>query len=558
MCCDGPVSTATVADLLDGLAEDPDTAERPALLFEDDRWSWAELHAEAVRRAAALSALRGGPEGRFHVGLLMQNTPEYLFLIAAAALGGATVVGINPTRRGEDLAGDVRAVDLDLLLVDDAYAGLLDGLDLAVPAARVLPTPVWQQRLPVAAPPPSRPADPSTPLLLTFTSGSTGAPKAVICSTGRLAAIASVNTMGLTVEDVAYNAMPLFHGNALMAAWASCLATGAAFAMRRTFSASGFLPDVQRFGATFFNYVGRSLAYVLAVPERPDERDHRLRFGFGTEASAHDRAEFLRRFGVPVFESYGQSEGGCYIVLGPGTPDGALGLPRAGHDVVILGEAGQECPRALLDDAGRLLNPEEAIGEIVNRQGAALFEGYYRNPAAAAERIRGAAYHTGDLGYRDADDFFWFAGRTADWMRVDSENLATAPIERLLGRFPGIHLVAVYGVPDPVTGDAVMATVELREGAAFDADAFVGFLDAQPDLGTKWAPRFVRVTASMPVTATRKLDKPALRRAAWCTTEDPVWVREEGAYRLLDAATRAELLERYRTHGREDLLSARR
>lgn len=547
-----------MADLLDRLAADPDTADRPALLFEDERWTWSELHDQAVRRAAALTALRGGPQGRFHVGLLMQNTPEYLFLIAAAALAGATVVGVNPTRRGEDLAGDVRAVDLDLLLVDDAYARLLDGLDLGLPSHRVLATETWQQGLPEDPQPVTTAVAPGTPLLLTFTSGSTGAPKAVICSTGRLAAIAGVNTMGLTVDDVAYNAMPLFHGNALMAAWASCLATGAAFAMRRTFSASGFLPDVQRFGATFFNYVGRSLAYVLAVPEQPGERDHRLRFGFGTEASAHDRADFLRRFGVPVFESYGQSEGGCYIVLGPGTPDGALGLPREGHDVVILDEEGRECPRAVLDATGQLLNPEEAIGEIVNREGAALFEGYYKNPAAAAERVRGTAYHTGDLGYRDTDGWFWFAGRTADWMRVDSENLATAPIERLLSRLPGLHLVAVYGVPDPVTGDAVMATLELEEGRGFDPDAFTAFLAAQPDLGTKWAPTFVRVTTAMPVTATRKLDKPALRRAAWWDTEDPMWRRESGRYRLLDGAAREELRERYRTHGREELLSARR
>lgn len=445
-------------------------------------------------------------------------------------------------------------MDLDLLLTDDAYAGLLTGLDLGLPADRVLGTCAWQQRLPTVAAPSTHPVEPRTPLLLTFTSGSTGAPKAVICTTGRLAAIASVNTMGLTADDVAYNAMPLFHGNALMAAWASCLATGAAFAMRRTFSASGFLPDVQRFGATFFNYVGRSLAYVLAVPERPDEREHRLRFGFGTEASAHDRAEFLRRFGVPVFESYGQSEGGCYIVLGPGTPDGALGLPREGHDVAILDDTGRECPRAVLDDTGRLLNPGEAIGEIVNRQGAALFEGYYRNAAAAAERVRGPAYHTGDLGYRDPDGYFWFAGRTADWMRVDSENLATAPVERLLARLPDARLVAVYGVPDPVTGDAVMATYELEPGADFDGDGFAAFLAAQPDLGTKWAPQFVRVTPAMPVTATRKLDKPALRRASWAHTDDPIWVREDTTYRLLDDAGRVALRARYRTHAREDLL----
>jgi fatty-acyl-CoA synthase len=125
--------------------------------------------------------------------------------------------------------------------------------------------------------------DPRSTLLLLFTSGSTGAPKAVTCSTGRWALVCQVNPIKFTADDVAYNAMPIFHGNALMAALGPCLANGSAFALRRRFSASGFLPDIRRFGATFFNYVGRSLAYVLAQPERPEEAGNRLRFGLGRE-----------------------------------------------------------------------------------------------------------------------------------------------------------------------------------------------------------------------------------------------------------------------------------
>ena len=542
----------SVAEILLDLAAAPATADHPALLFEDESWTWSQFLDESARRAAAIATRRDGRE-RFHVGVLMENTPEYLFCIGGAALVGATVVGINPTRRGPDLARDIRGVDCDLLIVDDRWADLVDGLDLA--GAAVVATDSWQRSLPAQAPVPREPVAPRTPLLLTFTSGSTGAPKAVVCSTGRLATIASYNSLGLSADDVAYNAMPLFHGNALMAGWASCLATGATYAMRRSFSASGFLTDVRRFGATFFNYVGRSLAYVLAVPERPEEADTRLKFGFGTEASARDRAEFQRRYGAVLFESYGQSEGGCYIIRVDGTPDGALGVGRPGHDVAILDEDGRECPRAEYDADGRLANPAEAIGEIVNRTGAALFEGYYKNPEAAAERVRGAAYHTGDLGYRDADGFFWFAGRTADWMRVDSENLATAPIEQLLGRYPGARVVAVYATPDPVTGDAVTAALELDEGAELTGESFAAFLDAQPDLGTKWRPLFVRVAAEMPVTATRKVDKPALRRDGWLHTTDRVLLREGTSYRELTEADRERLLATYAEHERSELLA---
>src|SRR6266702_915534 len=291
---------ATIAGLLLARAGDDNTA----LLFEDQRWSWRELVLQAATRSALMQQLRP-QEGPWHVGVLMENTPEYIFLIAGAAL-----------------------------------------------------------------------------------CGSTGAPKAVICSTGRWAFICQVNPIKFSPDDVAYNAMPIFHGNALMAALGPCLANGSAFAMRRRFSASGFLPDIRRFGATFFNYVGRSLAYVLAQPECPEESDNRLRFGFGTEASAQDRAEFSRRYGCPLLESYGSSEGTCYIICTPGTPDGALGVPQQGFEVEIVNALGEVCPAARFDASGVMLNPEEAIGEIVSRGAAARFEGYYKNPAASLDRLR--------------------------------------------------------------------------------------------------------------------------------------------------------------------------
>jgi fatty-acyl-CoA synthase len=124
----------------------------------------------------------------------------------------------------------------------------------------------------------------------------------------------------------------------------------------------------------------------------------------------------------------------------------------------------------------------------------------------------------------DADGFYYFAGRSAGWLRVDSENFAAAPVENILARFPDAVMVAVYAVPDPRTGDQVMAAIEMRSGVSFDALAFGAFLAEQHDLGTKWAPRLIRVTPEMPLTANNKVDKQPLRAAAW-TTDDLVWWR---------------------------------
>jgi fatty-acyl-CoA synthase len=225
--------------------------------------------------------------------------------------------------------------------------------------------------------------------------------------------------------------------------------------------------------------------------------------------------------------------------------------------VVVLDPAtGEECPPARIGPGGELLNAAEAVGEIVGRDGVAGFEGYYANPEADAERTRAGWYWTGDLGYRDEEGTFWFAGRTADWLRVDGENFAAGPVEAVLGRFPGVTAVAVYGVPDPRTGDQVTAALEMVPGTGFDPDAFAAFLAAQPDLGTKWAPRFVRVVGSLPVTATGKLDRKPLRAERWQTT-DPMWWRPGRSpdYRPLTGDDVAALAAAFAEAGRAGLLA---
>jgi fatty-acyl-CoA synthase len=558
-----PEGTPSVADLLIARADD----NHPAVVSGDRVWTWTESVAASVARSALLASF--GDLGPPHVGVLLGNVPEYLFWLGAAALSGAVVVGINPTRRGDALAGDIRRTDCRVLVTDAEGAALLAGLDTGVPTGRVLrvDTADYQGRLADHAGVGARDvvavsAPTSADLfLLLFTSGTTGAPKAVRCTQGRLASIAlrSAEAYGYDRDDVAYCAMPLFHGNALMVLWGPTLAVGATVALAARFSASGFLPDIRRYGATTFTYVGKALAYVLATEPSDDDATCTLRRGFGTEASVADHAAFQERFGCVLTEGYGSSEGGVAINRVPGTPVGSLGLPS--EDVVVVDPAtGAECPPAEFDGKGTLVNAGAAVGEIVNRSGTGRFEGYYADPGATDQRLRGGWYWTGDLAYRDADGWFWFAGRGGDWLRVDSENLAAGPIERVLIRFADVAAVAVYPVPDPRTGDEVMAALELLPGRDFDPDAFGAFLAAQPDLGTKWVPAFLRVTASLPMTASGKVTKESLRHDGWWRGDDIVLRRRPGPaedvplYRSMApadvAARRAEL----EAHGRSGLV----
>ncbi|MYT76412.1 fatty-acyl-CoA synthase [Streptomyces sp. MnatMP-M77] len=546
-------STGTVAELVRRQWGD----HRPALKHGPTVLSHHQVVEGAAARAALLADLlpRGGEP---HVGLLLDNTPEFPLWLSAAALAGAAVAGINPTRRGPELARDILHTEAPVLVTERAHLPLIDGLEL--PGVRVLVTDTEAYAALLAPYAGARPGDAvvapvggDTRMLLYFTSGSTGAPKAAICTQGRLAGAGAslARHFGVRPDDVHYICMPMFHGNAVLADWAPALAAGAAIALRPRFSASAFLDDVRAYGATYFTYVGRAVQYLLATPERPDDRDHPLRLGFGTEAGAVDAARFRERFGVRLVEGYGSSEGGAAIQHTPGTPPGAIGRAAPADDLAVVDpETGAERAPARFGPGGRLLNGDEAIGELVNR-GPTPFEGYWRNPEADAERARGGWYWTGDLFYRDADGFLYFAGRTDDRLRVDSENLAAATIEHILARWEEAVATAVYAVPDPVTGDQVMAALALRAGAVFDPAAFAAFLRAQPDLGTKMAPRFVRILDRMPVTATNKIHRVALRREGF-RRAGPVWWDPDGdgSYRPLDAEALRSLLAQYAAHGR--------
>lgn len=510
------------AQLLEHRAVRPDAA---ALRAGDQTWTWREYVEESGRRASTLRSMLD-PQLPPHVGLLMDNTPEMALALGAAGLGGLVAVGLNTTRRGAGLLADLRKADCQVVLTEEAHAGLLTGLDLGDVQVVRVDTPGWAAGSPDLSEGPrlGTEPDPADLFALVFTSGTSGAPKAVRVTHEKVTFPGAymVERLGLTEADVHYISMPLFHTNALLAGWAPALMTGASFALARRFSASTFLSDVRRYGATYANYVGKPLTYVLATPELPDDAENPLRLVFGNEAGDRETAEFGRRFGCRVIDGFGSSENAVVISRVEGTPPGSLGEPLPGVRVLDP-ETGEECPRASYDQSGQVINLDDCVGELVNTQGTGQFAGYYKDEAATAERMRGGMYWSGDLAYRDADGWVFYAGRTADWLRVDGENIAAAPVERILLRHPAVSEVAVYAVPDPSSGDQLVAALVLN--GPLTPQEWTVFLDAQKDLGTKSRPRIVRVLEALPRTATNKVLKRELRTQQ--SQPGTVWVREE-------------------------------
>ncbi|MGV1087100.1 MAG: long-chain-fatty-acid--CoA ligase FadD17 [Mycobacterium sp.] len=497
----------TVTRLLEPLAEVDDRG----INADDGSYSPWRQHIQDGADLSALLRSRLDPDRPPHVGVLLGNTPAFSALLVAAGLGGIVPVGLNPTRRGGALRRDIEHADCQLVLTDtglDEY-----GSGWTPPGMNVLDitSAVWQDELSGFNGSPIMFADSAFDdlFMLIFTSGTSGEPKAVRCTHEKVAGpgIMLSERLGLGPADTCYLSMPLFHSNAVMAGWSPAVAAGASIALRRRFSASQFIPDVRRFGATYANYVGKPMSYILATPPRPDDTENPLRIMYGNEAAPRDITRFAERFGVTVIDGFGSTEGGVSIGRTPDTPEGSLGPIT--EDLAILDvETGQPCPPGV-------------IGELVNINGPGQFRGYYKDPQAQTERMSGGAYHSGDLAYLDENGFVFFAGRLGDWMRVDGENLGTAPIERVLMRYPDVTEVAVYGIPDEV-GDRVVAALVLPEGVSFDVEQFRRFLAGQQDLGPKQWPSFVRVAAALPRTETFKVIKRQLS-AEGLDCADPVF-----------------------------------
>jgi fatty-acyl-CoA synthase len=491
----------TVADLLAPLVDIDDRGVH----FEDSFVSWRDHLRQGAAVAAALRA-RLDPSRPPHVGVLLENTPFFSSVLVAAGMTGIVPVGLNPVRRGAALHRDIDHADCQLILADTNSAGTLGDIDhINVDSA------AWADEVAAHRDAEIRfqTATADDLFMLIYTSGTSGNPKAVMCSHGKVAVagVTMTDRFGLGPSDVCYASMPLFHSNAVLVGWAVALACRGSMVLRRKFSASGFLPDVRHYGATYANYVGKPLSYVLATPERPDDADNPLRSVYGNEGAHADIDRFAARFGCRVIDGFGSTEGGIAIGRTPDTPDGALGPLPDGIEIIDV-DTGQPCPVG-------------AVGELVNVGGPGRFEGYYNDPEANAQRMAGGIYHSGDLAYRDEAGYAYFAGRLGDWLRVDGENLGTAPIERVLARYPDVTEVAVYAVPDPAVGDQVMAALVLASGAEFDTDKFRAFLAEQTDLGPKQWPSYVRISTSLPRTATFKVLKRQLS-AEGLDCADPV------------------------------------
>src|SRR5581483_11686448 len=278
-----------------------------------------------------------------------------------------------------------------------------------------------------------------------------------------------------------------------------------------TFSASTFIDRVREAEATVAYGVGPMGMAMLASPDRPDDRDHGLRFAVFMPMPPEAQERFEKRFGVPLgSEIYGQSE--CTNVT-----KSPYGQPRRtpgciGRPVDLLFEV------AVVDDDDMPV-PFDEVGELLvrPRQPLVMFSGYWRKPEATAGASRNLWHHTGDYVRQHADGFLTFVDRKKDSMRRRGENISSAELEAAIVRHPKVAGVAVHGVPSPLGEDDVKAWLVLEPGGSVEpAELHEYFVANLPYFAV---PRYVQVTDALPVNAVGRVQKFELRKldndSAW-------------------------------------------
>ncbi len=559
---------------------------RLAIRFEGEDWSYGELDARANQYAHW--ALAQGLVAGDTAALFMGNRPDYIAFWYGMAKVGVVTALINSNLRGQALAHSVAISGARHMVfgadLHDAVAGAREAIGLDVrlwslggrtAGARDLDSALDIH--PGAAPGRHHRASLSSAdtALLTYTSGTTGMPKAARMSHMRVRYYMRVfiATIGAGPDDRIFITLPLYHSTGGLCAVGVALLTGAGIVLKRKFSARRFWSDATAEGASLFVYVGELCRYLLSEPEAGIDRAHSLRAGFGNGLRPETWERFSARFGIArLKEFYGSTEGNTGLINFDGRP-GAVGRvppwiagPFSNIRIVRFDRETETPVRGaggLCIEAG----PGET-GELLGRIGSEArmrFDGYSEDQASERKIIRDvlepgdAWFRSGDLMSRDALGYFYFVDRIGDTFRWKGENVSTTEVADVLTRFAGVATANVYGVRvDGQDGRAGMAALTLDtgllsgdplDGDALDLTALAAHLDSH--LPGYARPVFLRLSAAADTTPTLKLKKRDLMEEGFdpgCTCDRLYWRNgQTGAFEVVTAAVHADILAgRYR------------
>lgn len=500
-----PLMQRTVPRLLQRQAER--FGRQPLLSIPGGEWSHADAAVRAAARAGALRA--AGVQRGDRVALMCGNRVETLETVLGCGWLGAVAVPINTASMAAQIEHVLRDSGARLLVAEAAYlerlpAPLPPSLQriwvvggAAAPQPHALPVEPWP------APGPAEPAADLAPgdlFAILYTSGTTGAPKGVMCPHAQYVAwgLNTARILGLGAGDVLATTLPLFHINALNT-YAQAAVTGCRVVWEAKFSASGFWASMHQREATVVYLLGAMVPMLLAQPASPAEKAHRIRIGLGPGVPAAAAQAFRDRTGVALLEGYGSTETNFVLATEAGAaPDGSMGRVQPGFEARVVDEHDLELPAG---EAGQLvLRADEPY---------TFASGYWGLPQQTVEAWRNLWFHTGDRVVREADGRIRFVDRLKDAIRRRGENISSWEVEQILLSHPSVATAAVFPVRSELAEDEVMAALVLREGAAFDPAALWAWCDRK--LPRFAVPRYLEAVPDLPRTANGKVQKFVLR-----------------------------------------------
>jgi acyl-CoA synthetase (AMP-forming)/AMP-acid ligase II len=508
-----------------------------ALLFEHYRWSWSEVE-EVANRVAHWFLGRGARSGDV-VALLLGNRPETVFALAGLNKIGVIVALPHAGVRGEPLQHALATVRPRWLLAAPESVADVASASAGLDAELIL----WDDGLRAALggaatdPPGSAHVQPADALMmLMFTSGTTGLPKAARITNRRFTvmALGFAHTIGaLGPGDVTYCALPLSHATGAMGGLGGVAAAGTTLALRNGFSTTAFWSDCVHFGATVVPYIGEVCRFLLQAPESAEEHRHRVRLFYGAGLRRDVWVELQRRFRVPeIVEYYGSTEGNVALVNVENVP-GMIGRLNFGQAVVRVDA---ETAEPIRDASGHLTPAAEGEpGMLIGRIGfLTRFDGYTDQAATEKKILRDAFgdgsdwFATGDLVVKHPGGFVSFSDRLGDTYRWKGENVSTAQVADVLASAPGVREAIVYGVVVPGNeGRAGMAA--LITGDGFSPEALAAHASSRLPRAAR--PLFLRVLDTPDLTASFKYVTTRLKREGYDprVVADPLYVvRDDG------------------------------
>lgn len=464
---------------------------RPCVADDRSALTYAEFggRVEAVAEQLAEHGVGAGDV----VAVMLPNRVELLVSLVAAWRLGAAATPVNPAFTRDE--ADHQVLDSGAALVVNAGADAPDG---GRPSIGVDELRVVRRGRDLPEPP----LEAAALALLIYTSGSTGRPKGVMLDHAHLAAQATMiaEAARLTGEDHCLLVLPLFHANAINASFLAMARAGGRLTILPGFHPVELLQAVERCRPTYFSAVPTIYSYLVSLPAELEFDTSSVRFAFCGAAPASvqllEGAE--QRFGFPLVEGYGLTEGTCVSTLNPVDGPrkvGTVGLPLPGQRVEVMAPD------------GTLLPPGER-GEVVI-QGANVMRGYLGRPDATAESLGDGWLHTGDVGILDEDGYLRLVDRIKDIVIRGGENLYPKEIEAELHAHPAVLEAAVVGAPHDVLGEVPVAYVSLKPGAHVSEDELLERCAAH--LTRVKVPVSVTVLDALPKNPVGKIDKPTLR-----------------------------------------------